>query len=116
MKGIFKGSLFSVILMTVFICIVAAAAMLINIPDSVFKGILWVILGLCVFVGCLPVAKSGSSGKVLRGLGSAFFTVAIVFIVVCIAGKQIPQSGSFYAFALVCMLCGLLGSLAGARN
>ena len=113
MKGIIKGSLFSLILILILSAIVAVVNMKISIPQSFLKGILWILSGGCIFAGVIPVTKSATNGKFLRGISSSFITVIMVLVIVCLAGKGIPSGGSFYAYGLICMLCGLLATLAG---
>ena len=113
MKGVLKGSLFSLILMFIIISITAFINVKLHIPCSVLKGILWTISGICIFAGVLPVTKSATQGKFLRGIGSAFVTVIFMLTAVSAASGHIPTNGSFYAYALICMLCGTLGAIIG---
>ena len=113
MKGLVKGSLFSVILILIISGIAAVVNMKLTVPHSVLKGILWVISGICVFAGVLPVTKSADSNKFLKGIGCSFITVIMLLVIVSIAGKALPSTGGFYAYSLICMLCGLLGAIVG---
>ena len=113
MKGIVKGSLFSAVLIFIVLSVGALVNIKFSIPDYIFKGVLWILSGICVFAGTLPVARSSAEKKFIRGLGCALTTVILLFFFVSVAGKHIPASGTFYAYALICMLCGILGSLAG---
>ena len=116
MKGIIKGSLFSVLLIIIFISIISVVQMNIDIPDTIIKISLWILMGISVFAGCLPVARSGENKKILRGIGCGLITVVALFISVCIAAKHIPTTGTFYTLALICLVCGLLGAAAGATK
>lgn len=113
MKGVLKGSLFSLILIFIIIGISALINMKLHIPPYILKGILWTVSCICIFAGVLPVTKSASEGKFFRGIGCAFVTVLFMLIAVSAASGHIPTSGSFYAYALICMLCGLLGAVIG---
>lgn len=113
MRGIVKGSIFSLILILILSAIAAFINMKISVPQSVLKGILWILSGICVFAGVLPVTKSATDRRLFRGIACSFLTVLIMMIILSITGKGLPLTGAFYAYGLICMLCGLLGSLIG---
>ncbi len=115
MKGIIKGSIFSLLLMILFISILSVIYMNVEIPQVFLKGALWVIMGLCVFAGSMPVARWSDSKKLLRGMASSVITIAIIFIAVLIKCGQMPES-NFYIMALICLACGLLGSCAAIKS
>lgn len=116
MKGIIKGSVFSTILIFIIICIIAVINMNTKINPVFLKGGLWILLGLCIFLGCLPVSRSGKSKKILRGLFCALLTIVVLFITVSIASKNIPNTGHFYAFSIIMLISGFLGALTGATK
>ena len=116
MKGIIKGSVFSVVLTAILICVLSIIRLYADIPDIVSKGILWAGLGLCVFFGCLPVSRSASGNKLIRGIASSLITILLLGIAASVAGRGVPGSSAFYCMSLICFVCGLLGSFVGARG
>ncbi len=116
MKGVLKGSLFSLVLILITVVIAAFVNMKMDIPHSVLKGILWIVSVVCIFAGVLPVTKSATSGKLVRGIGCSLFTVIIMLIIASLSCGSLPLTGSFYAYSLICILCGLLASIVGINT
>ena len=116
MKGIIKGSVFSAALIVTLLCIASVVRLYIDIPDTIMKGILWSAMGICIFTGCVPVSRSSANNKLIRGISCSALTIFILWISACIAGKSVPSSSAFYSMALICFLCGILGSFVGARK
>ncbi len=115
MKGIIKGSLFTVLLMVIIISVVSVVNILTDIPSPILKGILWVLLGLCTFLGSLFVSRSAESSEVLKGLASGLISILAVFVIISVVTGGIPSGTGFYVFLLICFVCSLLGSFVGAN-
>lgn len=116
MRGIFKGSVFTVILMTIILSAISVINIYTDIPLPVLKGILWVLLGLCCFLGSLPVARSADTSGVLKGIVSTLFSIIAATIIISLTVGHFPSGTSFYVFLLICFICGLLGSFTGAKT
>ena len=116
MRGIFKGSIFTIILMTIIISAVSAINIYTDIPLPVLKGILWVLLGLCCFMGSLPVARSADTSGVVKGIVSTILSIIAATIVISLIAGHFPSGTSFYVFLIICFICGLLGSFTGAKS
>ncbi|MBP3362109.1 MAG: TIGR04086 family membrane protein [Clostridia bacterium] len=116
MKGIVKGTLFSLISIAVIASAAAAISLFAEIPDAILKTVLWSMAGLCVFIGSLLVSKGAQSYKSLRGIISAAATILGLLTVSSVANKGIPSNGGFYTLALIAAICGILGALMGSRQ
>lgn len=116
MKGIIKGTLFSLISIAVISSVAAAVSMFAEIPDTILKIILWSMAGLCVFVGSLLVSKGAQSYKALRGSVSAAATILALFAVSSVVNNGVPSGGGFYTLSLIAAICGILGALMGSRQ
>ncbi len=116
MKGIIKGSVFTILLMVIFISVCSVVNILTDIPSPILKGILWVLLGLCTFLGSMFVSRSAENSGVLKGLASGIISILAVLVIISVVTGGIPSGTGFYIFLLICFICALLGSLTGAKT
>lgn len=115
MKGIIKGSIFTILLMAIFISVCSVINMMTDIPTPVLKGILWIFLGLCTFLGSMFVSRSAESSRVLKGLASGILSILAVLLIISLVIGKVPSATGFYVFLLICFICSLLGSFVGAN-
>ena len=115
MRGIIKGTAFTVILMAIVISIISVINIYTSIPTPILKGVLWVLLGLCTFLGSMPVAHSAQTAGALKGIASTLLSILIVLIIISSIIGHIPSGTSFYVFLIICFICGLLGSFTGIK-
>lgn len=115
MRGILKGSAFTIILMAIIISVVSVINIYTDIPSSLLKGIFWVLLGFCSFLGSMPVARSADTSGLLKGVSSNLLSIIAIFIIISIISGGIPSGASFYVLLIICFICGLLGSFTGVK-
>lgn len=116
MRGILKGSAFTVILMDIIISVISVVNIYTDIPSPVLKGVLWVLLGLCTFLGSMPVARSAESSGLLKGIASSILSIFVASVIISVIAGGIPSGTSFYVFLIICLICGLLGSFTGTKT
>lgn len=115
-KKIFTGTLFSLVLSIIFMCILAVFVYFLNIPDRTVTMLIFFLSAVSVFIGALVLAKNIPCKGLLNGLLLSAFYCAILFVAGIAANGSISAGTCSIMRLAATLAAGMLGGICGINT
>ena len=115
-KKIFTGTLLSLLISLILVCVLAVVVYFSNITDRTVSAVIFAVSCLSVFLGALILAKNVENRGLLNGLLLAGAYFSILFVVSLIANGTVSTSTGNILRLLSILASGSLGGVLGINT
>lgn len=112
-KSILKGTAIAYGL--TFICILLFSFILVNtnLKEKYIDSIIIIISSFSILISSISYGIKNKKNFLIDGIVITLLYVTVIYVVSSILGNSFSMSGSSLIFIVICIFCGIIGSLIG---